>query len=73
MKPDSNWQNYRIKRSTFSFPNKRYLINFDEVYKFIGTEDKIEYFLQGHGVKIYSSLPRPTVMDSVYGHGDIRS
>jgi hypothetical protein len=53
MKPDFDWQNYSIKRSIISFPNKRYLINFDEVYKLIGTEDKIEYFLQGHGVKIY--------------------
>jgi len=55
MKPDFDWQNYSIKRSIFSFPNKRYLINFDEVYKLIGKEDKIKYFLKEHGVKIYAT------------------
>ena len=53
MKPDFDWYNYSLKRSIHSFPNKRYHINFGEIYKVIGLDDKVEYFSEEHDVKIH--------------------
>jgi clan AA aspartic protease len=52
MKPDFDWDKRSLKRSILSFPSKRYYINFDEIFKVIGSDDKIKYFDQEHGVKI---------------------
>jgi hypothetical protein len=53
MKPDFDWYNSTLRRSIHSFPSRRYYINFDEIYKVIGSDDKIEYFAKEHGVKIH--------------------
>jgi clan AA aspartic protease len=52
MKPDFDWSTNSLKRSIISFPNKRYSIKFDEIYKVIGSDDKIQYFSE-QGVKIH--------------------
>jgi hypothetical protein len=52
MKPDFDWHNNSLKRSILSFPSKRYYIDFDDIRKVIGSEDKINYFSKEHDVKI---------------------
>jgi predicted aspartyl protease len=52
MRPDFDWEKNSLKRSILSFPSKRYYINFDDIYKVIGSDDKIKYFDKEHGVKI---------------------
>jgi predicted aspartyl protease len=51
MRPDFDWSTNSLKRSIYSFPNKRYSIKFDEIYKVIGSDDKIQYFAE-QGVKV---------------------
>jgi hypothetical protein len=53
MRPDFDWSNNSIKRSTLSYAQKWYHINFNEIDKVIGSDDKIEYFAKEHNVKIY--------------------
>jgi hypothetical protein len=50
--PDFDWVNNSLKLSVFSFPQKRYHINFNEIDKVIGSDDKIEYFATEHQVKL---------------------
>jgi len=52
MKPDFDWHNNSLKCSILSFPSKRYYINFNDICKLIGPEDKIDYFSKEHDVKI---------------------
>jgi predicted aspartyl protease len=52
MRPDFDWGKNSLQPSIFSFPNKKYSIKFDEIYKVIGSDDKIQYFAKEHGVKI---------------------
>jgi clan AA aspartic protease len=51
-RPEFDWPNNSLKLSVFSFPQKRYHINFNEIDKVIGSDDKIEYFAKEHQVTL---------------------
>jgi len=53
MKPDIDWFTRSLKRSIFTLPFKRYQINFNDIEKVIGSDDKIDYFTKDHNVKIH--------------------
>ncbi|CAF0919219.1 unnamed protein product [Didymodactylos carnosus] len=51
--PDFDRIKNSLKSSIYSFPHKQYHINFNEIDKIIGSDDKIEYFAKEHNVKIH--------------------
>jgi hypothetical protein len=53
MKPDIDWFTRSLKRSIFTLPFKRYQINFNDIEKVIGTDEKIDYFTKDHNIKIH--------------------
>jgi hypothetical protein len=55
MKPAFDWFNNSLKRSILTYSQKRYHINFIELDKLIGSENKIEYYRKEHNVKIHAT------------------